>query len=237
MPNIALRRLFMPASAMIMKNDISSILDRLAEFQRRDHFSHAAWEARGLNPSDEGLSRDLRSFFQDGAKELGHAVQAGQSQRKMKAMLLEGLGQLNKMQYDTEEREFIVDVFLELASIIGVNIRNDLSRWLYGGLLTALLAAGRFLRPERVVETRSQPCTKCGVALETKILQKKAGLPDGQWLVIRCNQCAEPNLLSLGPDVKKTRFGNYQWIDSLRKDEFTREQALIRVEQIKYFRK
>jgi hypothetical protein len=47
----------------------------------------------------------------------------------------------------------------------------------------------------------------------------------------------ELNLLSHGPDVKEVRFGNYQIVEHLPKDEYTYEQAQTRLEQIKIFRK
>jgi hypothetical protein len=214
-----------------------SVSEQLAQFQERDLFSAAAWRARGLNPSSNEMSQALTAFFHDCAKELEKAGRAGQSSRQMKTILTSALSQVNKIRFDTEEREFIVDTFQELATIVGIDIRTQLSRWLYGYVLTTLLAVTRFLRPERIVEVLRQPCTQCGTPLETQILQKRAGIPDMHWHIVRCNQCKELNLISVGPDVASLRFGNYQQVESLSKEDYTHEQALARLEQIKHFRK
>jgi hypothetical protein len=215
---------------------IPSILDRLSEFQQRDLFAAGKWQARGLNPSAPELSGGLANFFHHCARELAGAVAADNSTRKQKKILTTALAQLNKTHYDTEEREFIVDIFGELAAIIGVDIRAALSRWLNGTVLTSMLAIARALRPERVVEVLSQPCTQCGILLESQVMRKRADIPDARWMIIRCKNCRELNLLSPGPGIEQLRFGNYEWVESLSRDEYSHEQALVRLEQIRIFR-
>jgi len=83
-----------------------SIPEQLAQFQERDLFSPAAWQARGLNPSSSEMSQALTTFFHDCAKQLEKAVIAGRSARQIKAILISALSQLNKSRFDTEEREF-----------------------------------------------------------------------------------------------------------------------------------
>lgn len=214
-----------------------SILDQLTRFQEQDLFSAAAWQARGLNPTGDDQSRELTAFLHACAGALAEAVTAGRSGWPLKAILTDALAQLDKALYDTEEREFIADLFGELAAIVGVDIRGAVSRWLYGPILTALLALMRILRPERVVETRSQPCTQCGAPLETQILRKRADIPDAQWMIVRCKQCRGLNVLSPGPGIAELRFGQYEWVENLSTEEYTHEQALARLEQIRYFRK
>ena len=213
-----------------------SLLDQLTRFQERDLFSAAAWQARGLNPSSDELSLELTDFFRTRAAALAEAVKAGRSRRQLKAILTAALAQLDKARYDTEEREFIADLFGELAAIVGSDIRVAMKHWLYGPILTALLAVSRLLLPERAVKTLTQSCTQCGSPLETRILRNRADIPDGRWMVIRCKRCHELNLLSPGPGAAKLRFGDYEWVENLSKEEYTYEQALTRLEQIRYFR-
>jgi hypothetical protein len=206
----------------------TATIDKLAQFQDRDLFSAAVWQGRGL---------DLNIFFHSFAEALAAAVKAGDSKQRLKALFSSALRALDNNRYDREEKEFIADLFMELATIVDVDIRKRLNRWVYDFFLTSLAAIARFLRPDLAKATLSQPCTQCGSQLETKILRKKAGIPDFNWLVVKCNQCSELNLLSLGPDIKEARYGNYKVVDNLPKEEFTHEQALTRMLQIKYFRK
>ena len=143
----------------------------------------------------------------------------------------------HKPDYDTEERGFICSLFYELATIVNVDIKYSLNSWLYGIVLATLVKINRFLRPEKVVDTISQSCSSCSQALDIYIHQKEDGIPDYSWLVVKCSNCNEFNLLSQGPIVKRMSYGNYQCVEILNKDEYSYEQAKIRMEQIKFYRK
>ena len=119
-----------------------------------------------------------------------------------------------------------------------MDIRTTLSRWLYGTLLAVLVRVVSLLRPQRKYQVVLQPCTKCGTELETHIFRTDASTAKASWEVVRCDRCQELNLLSDIDHVRECRFINFKWIESLPKDEYgSYEQALSRVEQIKYFRK
>jgi hypothetical protein len=66
-----------------------------------------------------------------------------------------------------------------------------------------------------------------------RLLNEEAGFqqPSG------CNNCGAYNLLDVGEGVKYYRPGNYTHIEHLSKDDFTREKALARLEQTRYFGK
>ena len=212
-------------------------IEKLTEFIQRDKFSTQAWNERGLNPSSDELCKYLTSFFNSSAGKLIEKVKSHNSARQFKSLLKSQLSSLDKSQYDTEEKEFICDLFHELAAIVEVDFNDKLNTWLYGSVLTTLMKIQKIIRPEKIIETLRQPCTKCGTQLETHIMRKEEGIPETSWLVTKCNNCGELNLLSHGPNVKETRFQNYQWVDTLQMDEYNYEQALTRLEQIKYFRK
>ena len=212
-------------------------VDKLLLFKQRDKFSQSAWNDRGLNPSSTKLCNQLTRLFDACADNLIRAVDDKSSSRQLKSVLKSGLTNFNKLDYDTEEKEFICDLFHELATIVNVDFNENLNKWLYGSVLTTLMKIQKVLKPEKIVKTLNQPCTKCETKLETFILRMEEGIPDISWFVAKCNNCGELNLISPGPNVKETRFGNYQWVDTLSKDEYTYEQALTRLEQIKFFRK
>lgn len=86
-------------------------------------------------------------------------------------------------------------------------------------------------------EILSQECTKCGLKLETFITKQHIGIPDYSWKIIQCDNCKEFNLLSTGPDIKELRYGHYKLIEQLPKTEWNEEEAAIRLNQIKLFRK
>ncbi len=212
-------------------------VDKLLLFKQRDKFSEQAWDDRGLNPSGADMCVELARLFDLCADELIKGVRSNYSNKQLKSVLKSGLKNFNKLDYDTEEKEFICDLFHELATIVNVDFNENLDSWLYGSVLTTLMKILKIISPEKIVQTLRQPCTKCGIQLETHILRKEEGIPETNWCVAKCNNCGELNLLSTGPNIKMKRFGNYQSVDTLSMHEYTVEQALIRLEQIKFFRK
>ncbi len=218
--------------------DKQTTLDKLNAFRKRDKFSISAWEERGLNPSDSEMCNRLQNLFNDCADNLIEATNSDYKPRQLKSILKNWLDSVNSSDYDTEEREFICDYFDQLSKIVSVDLKDILNNWLYGKVLNTLFKVTSFFKgQDKIIETLSQDCTRCGSKLETFITVKENGIPDHSWTIIQCNNCNEFNLLSTGPNIKELRFGNYKSIEQLPKTEYTEEQANSRLEQIKLFRK
>lgn len=196
-------------------------IEKLTEFQLRD----------------KSLNHRLTASLNDTADQLIQGVRNGNTARQQKRILRSALAGLNIRDYDTEEREFICQLLYELAYMVGINYSNELNNWLYGSAPTILMKIAKLLRPERLAAKVSRPCCSCGASLDIAIMRKQNGIPDHIWLIVKCSACAELNLLSPGPNIKQMRYGNFKQIETLLKDEFTYEQALTRLEQIKLFRK
>jgi len=219
-------------------NDKQTILDNLNSFRERNKFSASEWEKRGLNSSDVDLYNGIQNLLNNCADNLIEATNADFTPRKIKSILKNSLDSIKNLEYDTEEREVICEYFDQLSKIVSVDFKDNLNSWLYGKVLSTLLRVISFLKgPEKFVETLSQDCTKCSSKLETFIKRKEDGIPDHSWTIIQCDNCNEFNLLSTGPNIKEYRFGNYKSIEQLPKQEYTKEQAYQRLEQIKFFRK
>jgi len=218
--------------------DKQTTLDKLNAFRKLDKFSSFAWEQRGLNPSDGEMCNRLQNLFNDCTDNLIEATNSDFKQRQLKNILKSWLYRVNSSDYDTEEREFICDYFDQLSKIVSVDFKYNLNSWLYGKVLNTLFKVTSFFKgKDKIIETLSQDCTKCASKLETFIIRKEEGIPDYNWTIIQCNNCNEFNLLSTGPNIKELRFGNYKSIEQLPKTEYTEEQANVRLEQIKFFRK
>jgi hypothetical protein len=214
------------------------LINRLKDFRQKHKFVDSEWEKRGLNPSDSDLCLKMETLFNDCIDSLIDLVNRNQSVKLFKKELKTGLDRFNKMDYDTEEKEFICDNFYELSQILNVDFKDNLNNWLYGlGLNTFMKVLSALKRPEKVIETLSQECSKCNAKLETFIFERQADIPDISYDIVKCKTCGEYNMIDKGPGIKKLKFGNYDWIEQLSKKEYTYEQAITRLEQIKFFRK
>lgn len=213
-------------------------LDKLEAFKNRNKFSYSAWEERGLNPSANEISDKLEILFNKCTDELINAINLSLKTKQLKLILKQNLESLYSSDFDTEEREFICNYFDQLSKIVSVEFKDNLNSWLYGNLLNIIFKVSSFFKGKvKDKEILTQDCTKCGSKLETFITKKEDGIPDYSWKIIQCDNCKEFNLLSTGPNIKELRFGNYKLIEQLPKTEFNEEQAVIRLNQIKVFRK
>src|ERR1700761_1832461 len=116
--------------------DRQTILHHLTIFRQRDKFSDAAWAERGLNPSNSVLCASLEKAFNKCTDQLITAVQAKSSPRVLRGILKKELRHLRRIDYDTEEAEFISDYFHLLARIVEVDFGNWLNGWHYGAGLS-----------------------------------------------------------------------------------------------------
>ncbi|MBC9933165.1 DUF4844 domain-containing protein [Chitinophaga qingshengii] len=212
-------------------------LSALSTFRERDKFSHTAFRERGLNPSDPLIIEGMEKFFNDLTDQLIAAAQQDAKEKVYKKMLKDALDKIEKDDFDTEEREMICDYFYDLANITGVDFKDQLNKWLYGGFLVNMLKMASFIKgKEKVEEVYAQSCTGCNQSLEVQVMQKQPGIPEGDWLIGQCESCKEYNLLTFGPGAKNIRFIGFHTVESLGRDEYTEEQARTRLEQIKFFR-
>jgi hypothetical protein len=109
-----------------------SRIDRLTAFRQREKFSDEAWNKRGLNPSAQEISLKLTELFNRCADVLIDAVGKNASDKQLKTILKSHLSNFSKRAYDTEEKEFVCDLFYELAQILEIDFTDNLNRWLYG---------------------------------------------------------------------------------------------------------
>jgi hypothetical protein len=235
LPSASLSRYLQPRCCLSMSKDEK--IEYLEEFFTRNKFSTQAWNERGLNPSDQPLCRTLTTGFNETALFLIQALQLNKRKSQLKSILLKSIDDCKTLGLDTEEKEFAVDLYMELSYVLEIDLRFRLSVFLYGYFLTFSLVFVKFIKPERVRKVLSQLCARCNTPLIAHVMKIEHGIPDRNWTIGKCNNCGEYNLFSHGPNIKLLRYKTYHPIEYLPKEEFTYDQAITRLEQIKYFKK
>jgi hypothetical protein len=203
---------------------MNSEQSKLNEFISTDKFSDEIWKSRGLNSSGIEMSNRLNIFFNQCANDLLKS-----KKENYKDCLNAHLKQIDSFDYDTEEKEFITDYFFELSEICSINFKEDLMKWMYGKEISELLKSKKSTTGEII----SNSCTNCNGALNTEIIERQKGIPDFAYTVIKCKDCFELNMIELGPEIKQFSFGNYMVEIQLPKSEYSREQALEKLKQLK----
>jgi hypothetical protein len=213
-------------------------IDKLRDFRSKSKFADSAWEQRGLNPSDPDLCNKMERLLNNCIDSLLLDVENNSSIKVLKNTLVTGLKSFKSVEYDIEEREFICDYFDTLSHIVDINISDNLNDWLYGKGLSSIMKISALLKkPDKIIETLSQDCTNCQAKLETFIHERQPDIPETDYMIVRCTNCGEYNLIDNGSGIKRSSFGNYEWVEFLRKTDYDEEKAKIRLEQIKYYRK
>jgi protein-arginine kinase activator protein McsA len=212
-------------------------VDQLTAFKDRDKFSDEAWNDRGLNPSANEVSSKLKGVFNNCADTLIDAVQNNGSEKALKSILQSQLSNFNQLDYDTEEREFICDLFFELSQILNIDFADNAMTWVYGSEIAQSMREQVEMNPPTVLDTIHQTCPNCGTALDTFIMRRQEGIPDFSWNIIQCTNCKDYSIVSFGPNVMEVRPDNYIFVEQLPKSEYSKEEAENRLEQIRHLKK
>jgi hypothetical protein len=120
---------------------------KLLDFKSSDKFSEKKWIERRINPSLSEVSQKLEKLFQESTERLINAIQKDEPKEQLSLILEQGLLKFKAVEYDTEEREFISELFNELSIIVNIDFRQQLNTWLYGKLLANVFKKKKTSQP------------------------------------------------------------------------------------------
>jgi hypothetical protein len=121
-----------------------SILDReplvaaLTAFANTPKFRCQEPPFRYLNASSRTVTQPLETALNHCAVELRQLVQSGGDPGAFRRCLSNSLRAVDKP-FDTEDREYLLYYYEQLADLVGIRIGLLLNRWLYGFPLAMLL--------------------------------------------------------------------------------------------------
>jgi hypothetical protein len=204
-------------------------ISALENLKNTKKFSKEKWEKRGLNPSSENLCSKLEKLLDDLLTELISYCSSQKSVQEIEKIYEYYFEKIKSAELDTEEKEFVVDYFDEIARILDIQT-NDV----YDHEKAVKKASEKVLAEERKRhEIISIECSKCKALLDTFILERDKEIPSFEFDIIKCVKCYELNILDKGPGIKRYRFLNYELIEELPKEEYNLEKALIRLEHLR----
>lgn len=101
-----------------------SIITQLEARKEQDNFPLEGWEARGLNPSPEDIRKGMNLAISEFVDFLIAQLTASLSKEDLQERVQEYFDEMDIYDFDTEEREWIVDVQCALAHLAGVDCDN-----------------------------------------------------------------------------------------------------------------
>lgn len=189
---------------------------------------------------------DIDAFIQDVHRcidELIEALGHNASSKELKHIMHPYIARLRRQRVaETEEREYVSEVYYELSQLVSVDISFQLNRVMYGWVLAAL-SVNIFRKKKKwideciIVQTITNTCTCCGCEMKTNIVNPKES-PNNEDMevcmkaVILCKICGAYNLVFITEDGQFAHSEDYYLQEELP-DHYTREQAEQRLSQIK----
>lgn len=231
---------YRPVRINFKEKIVNNWILELEKLKIKKKFSVEEWENRGLNPSEKSLCVKLEKAFNDLLTNLISAINTKKSDKEIENIFKHYFNKIKTDELDTEENEFVVDYFDEIAKILNnKNINENLNSWTYGIEVYDHEKAEkedseRVLAEERKRhEIISTECTNCKTQLETFILERDNSFPSFEFEIIKCVKCSELNILDKGVGIKRYRFLNYELVEELPKQEYDLDKVLKRLKQLK----
>lgn len=119
------------------------VVEKLKDYSDSGIFNESYYDVFVMIPNNDDICHTIKSLLDACIEETIAAVQNGANKNQIKGIIKKGLRRFNKMQYDTEEREFICHCFSIISGIVEINFSRELNEWLYGKLLSFLLTFRR----------------------------------------------------------------------------------------------
>ena len=195
------------------------IEEKLNSFISKDKFSDEIWEERGLIPSDHSTIKQMSDVIDSLAKRVKNAYQTGKTKESIKKILEKEIKNvIGSLMFDTEEREFLGDLIYDLAGILEIELDDD--------------SEDRIAIDENL-ENQKQKCDYCSVYLSTLIMAKTKEVNYSAWDIVKCDNCAGLNLLSLDPYIERCIGQGYEFVKQLDKEKYDEEAALKVLEKMR----
>ena len=111
-------------------SNIENTLKKLTAYRQKDKFASSEWTARGLYPSDAAIVTSLTQTLNKVVDGMIEKFKSQQTPQELSKSLVGSLNTFKATSYDTEEWEFIVDCIYEVAAILGIDIEEEMDKWM-----------------------------------------------------------------------------------------------------------
>lgn len=210
---------------------MQELVSTLAKLRQIPRFTTSDWEKRGLNPSNAKVIKDLTDGINQCLDDLLTAASSGSTRQVLKDILAKSLLSYKSNDYDTEEREFLLDEFSAIGQALSIDLKEEVMIWMYGKEIADKLKAPdpRF---SNVLWTHEIPCSNCGQTLTVKVTMSKPESPK-RYFLGTCNQCQAYNVIPFGPQASAMTTENFVGIRAFNSER----EALDKMAELKQKKK
>ena len=214
------------------------VLNKLEIFLTKRKFTEFDFIKFEIIPYQPKKASFMENCLNHCAQWLIDDVKNNRSAPHIKSTIIRGFGQFNRKDFTVEERRLIGFYLDELSSFFNADIDFIYFYFtldLFNAIWLSIVSI--FVAPRKpIIDRFINICTKCDSKLGTFTFQKVPSDSEKLYSIVKCKICGEYNLLEIITGLKEIRHINYDIVEQYSKQEFTLEQANIRLEQIKNFR-
>ena len=212
------------------KSNKMSIIKELLELKTKNKFQLSDWNKRGLNPSENYVIEKVTEIIDSFLSQLIKVLKTNSVNFKNDFLIL--LNGINIGNYETEEREFIIDYLFEISNICKVQVSSELNELMYGKGITELETKKELSENKQTKFVDSfkvnEPCQVCEKPLKSLAIEKKE---EKQHIAIaECFNCRKLTIVNFPDELKFIDIYNYKVIEKLI---YTEENEIKLNEKIK----
>jgi Domain of unknown function (DUF4844) len=214
------------------------VLNKLEIFLSKKKFAEFDFIRFEITPYQPEKASYMEGCVNQCVQWLIEDVKNNRSARQVRKTIIKGFLQFNKKDYNEEERKLIAFYLDDLSSFFDADIdfiyfyfTTNLFNAIWLSIVSRFVAA-----PKPIMDRFINTCTKCESKLVTFTFQKVPDDSEKLYSIVKCKICGEYNIKEVVTGLKEIRHVNYDIEEQYSKQDFTLEQANIRLEQIKNFR-
>lgn len=107
----------------------ANALEKLKALRDKQKFTDPEWDERGLIPSPPDVIQRMTDLTDDVLDALIEDLEADLEPQQIEETLIESLYQIDKTEFDTEEREYIIDTFYNIGMILDIPLDDAIDSW------------------------------------------------------------------------------------------------------------
>jgi hypothetical protein len=200
-------------------------VNKIDSLLKVNKFDDKAFDNRGLIPSDRQLGIKMNRLVNECLKDILKSSNYGIKPINTTKILDKGLRQFKRNEFDTEEKEFIADEFIEISNILNVDYNENIEKWVYGKLFYSI--NNHSLNKEsEIKDTIFKCCINCQDTIKLGVTSYKEGIPEN-WTIIKCKKCSTSNAIKLAKNIEGISF-----INCIAEDGFMPEYDSISADSV-----
>ena len=213
---------------------MNGTIENINTFSQKDHFSNENWLKRGLNISEEEVVNSMKILIQDFSLQVLKNFKQNPETDNFREKFINQINGLNLNNFDTEEREWIIDLICNLADITGIQLSSlsySLNSLMYGPKFANFMANQKDRETKFVQAYKVEnECDSCGINLKCSV--KEVGKSKGEIGIAKCWNCSNYSLFYIPEETSFLTSYNFYPVEIRENTTKITEELRTKIEEL-----